>query len=215
MNINNNIVSDVSSPVCNSKKRNFANRKKLVKKLSTIKKTPTKFDAYLNMEIEEELNGEVFETENIFSRIEISDDYSLKNAFNDINVKIMENFTIKNDDLLEDTEDSTNSGTTKNTPHSKNDGCNIPLKRNMLKKRFETLNVNTDNKKYRDLDILDSPEWFGYQKNTVLSKTKSPLLKGKKKYINSPILSRKRSLDSPIFRSVSRKTPINTKDFNL
>jgi len=215
MNINNNLVSDVSSPVCNSKKRNFANRKKLVKKLSTIKKTPTKFDPYLNMEIEEALNGDVFESENMFSRIEISDDDSLKNAFNDINVKIMENFTIKNDDLLEDTEDSTNSGTTKNTPHSKNDDCNIPLKRNMLKKRFETLNVNTDNKKYRDLDILESPEWFGYRKNAVLSKTKSPLLKGKKKYINSPILSKKRSLDSPIFRSVSRKTPINTKDFNL
>jgi len=215
MNLNSNIVSDVSSPVCNSKKRNFANRKKLVKKLSTIKKTPTKFDAYMNMEIEQALNGEVFHAENVFNRIDLYDDDSLDSTNLDINVKIIDNYSIKNDDQLETTEDSTNSETTKNTPHSNNDGCSIPLKRNMLKKRFEGLNVNTQNKKYRDLDIIESPEWFTHKKNTVLPGTKSPLLKGKKKYINSPILSRKRSLDSPLLKSARTKTPINTKDFNL
>jgi len=215
MNIDNNIVEEVSSPVCNSKKNNFANRKKLLKKLSTLKKTPTKFDSYLNMEIEEALNAEIFHSENIFNSIEIYDDDCPLNIFDDINVKIMENFTINNDDQLEDTEDSTNSETTKNTPHSKNDGCNIPLKRNMLKKRFESLNVNIEKKYYRDLDILESPEWFSHKKNTISPKTKSPLLKGKKKYINSPILSKKRSLDSPLLKSARTKTPINTKDFNL
>jgi len=85
----------------------------------------------------------------------------------------------------------------------------------MVKKRFESLNVNIEKKYFRDLDILESPEWFGYKKNTVSPQTKSPLLKGKKKYINSPILSRKRSIDSPLVKSANRKTPINTKDFNL
>jgi len=219
MNLNNNLTSEVSSPTCNSKKNNFANRKKLVKKLSVIRKTPTKFDPYLNMEIEEALNGEVFQTENIFNRIDIFETDGLENAYNDINVKIMEHFTIKNDDQLdanlENTEDSTKSGTSKNTPHSNNDCCSIPLKRNMLKKRYESLNVNTNNKRHRDLEIFESPEWFGYKRNTVSPKTRSPLLKGKKKYINSPILSRKRSLDSPLLKNINRKAPINTKDFNL
>jgi len=182
---------DVSSPACNSKKHNFANRKKLVKKLSSIKKTPTKFDPYLNMEIEEAINGEVFETENIFNKIEFDQNDGLKNAYNDINVKIMEQFSIKNEEQLDanlaDTEDSTNSETSKNTPFSNNEGCSVPLKRNMLKKRFESLNVNTQNKRQRDFELLASPEWFGYKKSSVSPRTKSPLLKGKKKYINSPI----------------------------
>lgn len=191
MNLINNHITDTSSPTCFSKKRNFANRKKLVQKLSNIKKTPTKFDLDLNMEIEEDLNGQVYQNENIFNQNDNCVNHGLKNVFKDINITIINEFTIKSDSsantYLEDSEDSTNSGTSSYALYSNNDNVSVPIKRNMLKKRFESLNVNTQNKKHKDSVTLLSPEWFGYKRNTVLPKTKSPLLKNKKQYINSPI----------------------------
>jgi len=191
MNDINNNITDISSPTGFSKKRNFANRKKLVKKLSSIKKTPTKLDLYSNMEIEEDLNGEVYQDENIFNQKDNCVNHGLKNIFKDINISIINEFTIESDNTantyLEDSQDSTNSGTSSYALYSNNDNVSVPIKRNMLKKRFESLNVNTQNKKHKDSVTLSSPEWFGYNRNTVLPKTKSPLLKNKKQYINSPI----------------------------
>jgi len=191
MNIINNHITDASSPTCFSKKRNFANRKKLVQKVSNIK-TPTKFDLDLNMEIEEDLNfTQFYQNENTFNQKDNCVNHGLKNIFKDINITIINEFTIESDSsantYLEDSEDSTNSGTSSYALYSNNDNASVPVKRNMLKKRFESLNVNTQNKKHKDSIIPLSPEWFGYRKNTVLQKTKSPLMKTKKQYINSPI----------------------------